>query len=234
MSQTHGPKALYELARGAGFTPDQSVAMAAIALAESGGNTNAVGDQSLANSIWGPSIGLWQVRSLRAHSGTGKERDATRLTDPSFNARSARIIYGQQGLRAWTVFTTGAFAKYLDDVEAAVRKPDGGLIPGVPDVADLPGVNKPGDVIDLVGDTAAKVGGGALSGLDAIGNVFGALGERGTWVRVLQVVGGAGLVVGGLLIVGKDIAAPAVSAIADVLPAGKAAKAAAGVAAAAK
>lgn len=216
---------LVALAQGAGFSTSQARIMAAVALAESGGNPAAVGDQSLADSTWGPSIGYWQIRSLRAHTGTGKERDATRLTDPAFNARSARIIFGQQGYRAWTVYRTGAYGRHLPLVDQALGtklEGDGGAIGGVPDPFDLPGV-------DNLGDVAGKAGAGVLGGLDAIGSFFGALGQRGTWVRVLQVVGGTGLVVGGLAFLGTDIARPVLNAAADVLPAGKAVKAAGAV-----
>lgn len=233
MAQTHGPAALYNLARGVGFSPDQAKLMAAIALAESGGNTNAVGDQNLVSGTWGPSIGLWQIRSLHAQRGTGKERDGSRLTDPSFNARSARIIYESQGFRAWSVYSSGAWAKHSKAVTDALGKSDGGALPGVPDVFDLPGVNTPRDVVDSIGKGAELAGGGVLGGLDAIGAFFGTLGQRGTWVRVLQVVGGSGLIVGGLAFLGKDVAGAAVKVAADVVPAGRAVKAAGSLAKAA-
>lgn len=233
MAQTHGPLELYRLARGVGFSHDQAQLMAAIALAESGGNANAVGDQNLVSGTWGPSIGLWQIRSLHAQRGTGKERDGSRLTDPAFNARSARIVYESQGFRAWSVYSSGAWAKHAKAVSAAVGKSDGGAVPGVPDVFDLPGVDRPGDVVGVVGAGVATAGTGVLGGLDAIGAFFGALGQRGTWVRVLQVVGGSGLVVGGLAFLGKDVAGAAVKVAADVIPAGRAAKAAGSLAKAA-
>ena len=51
----------------------------AIARAESGLNPNAVGDEDKVDVRWGPSIGLWQIRSLHSHTSTGKPRDASRL-----------------------------------------------------------------------------------------------------------------------------------------------------------
>lgn len=232
MGQTHGPVALYNLARGAGFAPEPAKMMAAIALAESGGDSNAVGDQNLVSSTWGPSIGLWQIRSLKAHEGTGKERDGSRLRDPAYNARSAATIYAQQGFGAWSVYPLGA-ARHAKTVNDAINAGDGGALPGVPDVFDVPGVNRPGDVVDAVGAGVTAAGGGVLSGLDAVGGFFASLGERGTWVRVLQVVGGAGLVVAGLAWLGKDVGAAAVKVAADVVPVGKVAKAAGGIAKAA-
>lgn len=230
------PAQLVQLARGAGFSAGQARIMAAIALAESGGNAGAVGDVSLANSTWGPSIGLWQIRSLHAHRGTGKERDAQILTDPARNAQSARIIYGQQGYRAWSVYSSGAYAKHLAAVDAAVTTP------AAPprQLGDPGGRGEAGPivtgsgVIPVVGEKVQDAAGGVLGGLDAVGAFFGALGQRGTWVRVLQVVGGSGMVVAGLTLLGKDVAGAAVKVAADVVPAGRAAKAAGAVASAAK
>src|SRR5689334_2109080 len=107
------PSSVYQLARAAGFTPAQAVTMTAIAGAESGWNPNAVGDTGLADATWGPSIGLWQVRSLNAQAGTGGPRDATRLKDPAFNAYAARQVYTEQGFGAWSTFTNGRFRNYL-------------------------------------------------------------------------------------------------------------------------
>lgn len=226
MAQTHGAVQLFALARGVGFSEDQAVTMAAIALAESGGNTLAVGDVSLANGTWGPSIGLWQIRSLNAQRGTGKERDAAILTDPKSNAQSARIIFGSQGFSAWSVYSSGAYGKHLPAARAAK-----GFTPTTGDkVRDAVLLNGP---VDKVGDVVEGAAGGVLGGLDAVGAFFGTLGQRGTWVRVLQVVGGAGLVVGGLAFLGKDVAGAAVKVAADVVPAGRAVKAAGAVAKAA-
>lgn len=107
---------IYNLAVKAGFSGTQAATATAIALAESGGNTTALGDTTLQTEKWGPSVGLWQIRSLKAESGTGGVRDATRLTDPAFNARSAYSIYQSQGWNAWTVYKTGAYARYANEV----------------------------------------------------------------------------------------------------------------------
>lgn len=221
---------LVALARGAGFSQTQARTMAAIALAESGGNPGAVGDQSLANATWGPSIGLWQIRSLNAQRGTGKERDATRLTDPTFNARAARIIFGQQGFGAWSVYSSGSYKSKLAALDASGQSGIPLLYnPSLPAGKDGNGSPTPGGVLGLdpttaVGGAVAGAGGGLLTGLDAVGGFFATLGKRGTWVRVLQVVGGTGMVVSGLLLLGRDTVMQAASGVADVVPVGKALK----------
>lgn len=192
---------VYALATGAGFDPATARTMTAIAGAESSFNTTAKGDVAIQDHVWGPSIGLWQVRSLKSQTGTGRERDATRLTDPAFNAKAAHTIYRQQGLSAWSTYTNGAYRAFLPVVDKAT-KGAGGTSAGAP------------------ADASSSSGGG---GWGQVSSFFTTLGQHSTWVRVLQVAGGAGLLVAGLLIVNKSLV---VKTAATVLPAGKAATAA--------
>lgn len=77
-------------------------------------------------------------------------------------------------------------------------------------------------VVAGVGGATLGAAGSVLTGIDAVGGFFGALSQRGTWVRVLQVVGGAALVTGGVAIVGHGVIGKAAT---ELLPVGKAAKA---------
>jgi hypothetical protein len=106
---------------GAGFVnPDALVIALAIARAESGWRSDAVNPADAAPPKWGPSIGLWQVRSLAADRGTGRARDETRLRDPYFNARSAfSISGGGRDWSPWTVWRTGAYRAHLGVARAA-------------------------------------------------------------------------------------------------------------------
>jgi hypothetical protein len=89
----------------------------AVALAESGGRTDAQGDIGLQDGTWGPSVGLWQIRSLKAEYGKGTPRDASRLTDPEFNARAmASISNGGKNFKPWTTYTSGAYKKQIDKI----------------------------------------------------------------------------------------------------------------------
>lgn len=76
-------------------------------------NFDAIGDVELANSTWGPSYGGFQIRSLRADTGTGRTRDALALPEPRFNAKSARQIKMGQGFGAWSTYTSGMYKAYL-------------------------------------------------------------------------------------------------------------------------
>ena len=73
--------------------------MAAIALAESGGNSDARNPSG--------ATGLWQIL------GAVYPRDAQVLTDPAVNAREAIAKYKTQGLGAWVTYTSGAYKKFL-------------------------------------------------------------------------------------------------------------------------
>lgn len=98
----------------------------AIAIAESSGGkdatgswaySDAVGDLSLISEKWGPSIGLFQVRSLRhppSFGGVDIWRWAWPLRNPFYNAQAAlAITKGGTDFSAWSVYTSGSYKQYL-------------------------------------------------------------------------------------------------------------------------
>jgi lysozyme-like protein len=108
-----------QVAANAGFSgPDLATAVA-IALAESSGNPNAVGDRTLAPTR-GPSIGLWQIN---IGSNANPQFAKWNLTDPQTNANAAFAIYSAIGgfgtTRGWTTYTGGAYRDYLSAVPPA-------------------------------------------------------------------------------------------------------------------
>lgn len=108
---------VYQLALQAGLNPPAAAIATAIAKGESGWRTDAMGDVSLQDGKWGPSVGLWQIRSVKAENGTGGTRDASRLTDPASNARSmVAISSGGSSWTPWTIYKNGAYKKYLGDM----------------------------------------------------------------------------------------------------------------------
>lgn len=85
--------------------------MLAIAMAESRGDSDAIGDKKLANNKWDASIGLFQVRSLKnpeKYSKADKLRIKDKLFDPIYNAKVAYEI-SKKG-KDWTDWST-----YNDD-----------------------------------------------------------------------------------------------------------------------
>ena len=105
----------------AGFSSDQATIMTAIAGAESGYDDQVLGDEGLQTNTWGPSFGLFQIRTLKADTGSGSNRDITRLA--SSDAEQARAAYaisgGGRDFTPWSVFTSGAYQQYLPTARQA-------------------------------------------------------------------------------------------------------------------
>jgi len=97
----------------AGFRGQSLTIAVAIAGAESSFNSNAKGDVGLENDKWGPSIGFWQVRSLKnpsAYSYPDTLRVETALYDPQTNANAA-YAFSSHGTKfgAWSTYTSGNY-----------------------------------------------------------------------------------------------------------------------------
>jgi len=109
----------------AGFKGQALVTAIAIAGAESSFNPAALGDLTLQGEKWGPSVGLWQIRSLKHwynYTGADKLREAAKLSDPYFNARAAYAISkGGTDFCPWSTFTNNAFTPYMVAAAASVR-----------------------------------------------------------------------------------------------------------------
>lgn len=108
----------------AGFDASAAAVYGAIAAAESGLNPTAQGDVSLMNATWGPSVGEPQIRTLRADTGKGTDRDIKRLLgDPLAQAQAALNISDQgRDWTPWTTYTTGAYQRYLTQARSAVAQ----------------------------------------------------------------------------------------------------------------
>jgi hypothetical protein len=108
---------LRALATQAGFTGSDIKIAAAVAMAESKGDPVIIGDQHLVDHKWGPSIGLFQIRSLK-HPGQFSPPDALRveakLKDPLYNAKTAKAIKDAHDWKQWSTFTNGAYKQHMD------------------------------------------------------------------------------------------------------------------------
>ncbi len=119
--QRHTWQQLYQIARRNGANENEARTLAAIALAESGGNSRALNGNNRNGSV---DYGLWQINSVHRRSGF----DPRRANDPDYNAQWAvRIMRDAKGFTPWTVYKTGAYRQYQ-------RQPrgggGGGRIPG--------------------------------------------------------------------------------------------------------
>ena len=110
---------LERLAQEVGFNPEQARIMAAIALAESGGDaridTVASGlDPEMKNEF---SLGLWQLNVIKEYQAERfplfNIKKAQELYNPLTNARAAKIMFDRQGYEAWGAYTDGSYKTFL-------------------------------------------------------------------------------------------------------------------------
>jgi hypothetical protein len=109
------------LARSAGFSGEEAVIMAAIAMAESSGRSSAHNPDA---STGDNSYGLWQINMLgrmgperRRQFGISRNED---LFDPATNAMAARRVFLSQGFGAWSVYRSNAYRQYLPAARRAL------------------------------------------------------------------------------------------------------------------
>lgn len=115
------PEQIAQYAHDAGFRGQDLTTAVAIALAESGG-------RSQAHNATPPddSYGLWQINMLGALGPQRRDQfdlDANReLFDPGTNAEAAFAISGRgESFRPWTTYTSGAYRSHLDEARRGVR-----------------------------------------------------------------------------------------------------------------
>jgi hypothetical protein len=195
------PQQIGAFAYAAGVRSQSSLQAAiAIALAESGGNPNKPGDVGLQTAHWGPSLGLWQIRSVKSESGKGTVRDATRLKDPTFNAKSMySISNGGKNWGPWTTWPLKAAAFMPVAIPAASSVITAkGVIAGAQAASDA-----------LTGAADGVVDAVTPDGLQDIGEGVRAanrwIADRNNWFRVAKAVGGGALLIGGLFLMTKPI-----------------------------
>ncbi|MEV5536650.1 transglycosylase SLT domain-containing protein [Saccharopolyspora shandongensis] len=114
-----------EHAANAGFTGEDLRIAVAVALAESRGNPGAIGDVSLQNEVYGPSVGLWQIRSVNPGHGNAfdqRHRNEAANADPATNARNAYAIQQAHGWDQWSTYTGGQYREFLGRARDAVRQ----------------------------------------------------------------------------------------------------------------
>jgi hypothetical protein len=183
--------------------------MAAIALAESGGNPEATNptDNGGTQTSWG----LWQVSD-----GTHNQ-PVQGILEPLVNAKAAVAKYKSQGLRAWGTYDSGAYEQYYQGSVPPSRLPPGGG--GGTQDATLTGFDPnwlagPAGIIQaLSGWLAGQAGGKTTSVAGALTGIVGDLTAmlKGVewlfvpshWVRVSCGILGAALFLLGLRNLGK-------------------------------
>jgi hypothetical protein len=103
------------VAQNAGFSGQDLITAVAVAMAESGGDPNALGDQGIGQG----SFGLWQISSLY-HPEFGP--DFSQLYDPQVNANAAFSVYQAAGdsFSPWSTFKSGSYQQFVSSVASIV------------------------------------------------------------------------------------------------------------------
>lgn len=152
---------IYDELTAAGYTPAAAVVQTAIALAESGGDDAALGDVGLENATWGPSYGLFQVRTLKNATGTGTDRDVSWLSAGDANQAKAAYDISAHGTNfaPWSTYTNGAYQKFLPQAQAAAASA------GDTTTAVLTGIAAPSGLSGLLDSATSNLRTGLIAGL---------------------------------------------------------------------
>jgi hypothetical protein len=189
-------------AAGAGFKGEEIKTAVAIALAESGGNTQAHNSKPPDDSY-----GLWQINMLGSMGPARRKQFGIKsndeLFDPATNARAAYMIYKGSGWKAWTTYTRETYKRN--------------------DIQNLIAMLDPRNVGKAIGDEAQKLNpiNGVSEAINAFGTtVFkGVAGVIGIGVAITLLV--IGVV---LLVMSSGRAQKAASVAANVIPGGNVVK----------
>lgn len=194
------PGQIYALARDAGFDRGRAITMTAIALAESGGDSDATN----VNKNGSVDTGLWQINSIHGIGGN--------LKDPRTNARAAKTVYDKQGYGAWVVFNNNTYQRHLGDALDASSKTEGASLADVLKAIPVAA----GTLTGVAGQVAGQVADNVTDPLQAVGQIAGLIARAGTfinnpqnWLRIAYVGLGVAMVIGGLVIVARPLWEPA-------------------------
>jgi hypothetical protein len=221
-------------ARAAGWAGGDLVTAVAVALAESGGRSDARGDVALQTRTWGPSIGLWQIRSLNADRGTGRTRDEVANRDPGTNARHAHQVWAQaNGWSPWSTYKTGAYLLYRPQASAGVGVAGNAPAPGGTPVEPInlgggglgPGritIPLPGGLNPLEqGGAIANIAGLLMRPVELLIKLSAWVADPDNWMRVAKVILGGGLVLAGVNVMVRPQVMGAVGTVAGGQTAGR-------------
>jgi hypothetical protein len=121
-------------ATNAGFSGNDVQIAVAVALAESGGNTDSHNAKPPDDSY-----GLWQINMLGSLGPDRRKKfgitSNTALFDPAVNAKAAKIIHDGSGWDAWTTYSTGKYKQFTDKGFVDTVKAGVGEVTGVDNVA---------------------------------------------------------------------------------------------------
>lgn len=80
----------------------------AVCMAESGGNTNAVGDDFVIAGLHAPSCGLMQIRTLAGRPSCEELKDPITNMDWAY-----RVSNSGTNFKPWSAYTSGKYLKFM-------------------------------------------------------------------------------------------------------------------------
>ncbi len=205
------------LAAAQGLSGRALVVAVAVALAESDGDASVNGPTVTTNWGNGPfrthAVGLWQILL-----GPGRPNEVA-LRNPTTNAQwMKKLSSGGKNWGPWEAYTNGRYLRYWSRAQKAAKNPS----------AQPPGTGSDGSV-----DQAISLN--PLDWADAASSFFEFITDPVTWLRFAMFIGGGALLTMGLFMLSgqADRAAQAAKMAVNVIPQGRALKAATAVKAAA-
>jgi hypothetical protein len=121
--KTISPAAAYQALRAAGLPASVALILTAVGGAESGWNVNALNNDPATGDY---SVGVWQINyygDLMSSRTAAFGAPSALIGNLAAQAGAAAAIYHEQGLAAWTTYTSGAYAGYLTQAYAAASGP---------------------------------------------------------------------------------------------------------------
>jgi hypothetical protein len=205
------------LAAAQGLSGRALVVAVAVALAESDGDASVNGPNVTTNWGNGPfrthAVGLWQILL-----GPGRPNEVA-LRNPTTNAQwMKKLSSGGKNWGPWEAYTNGRYLRYWSRAQKAANNPS----------AQPPGTNDDGSV-----DQAISLN--PLEWADAASDFFEFITDPVTWLRFAMFIGGGALLAMGLFMLSgqAERATQAAKMAVNIIPQGRALKAATAVKAAA-
>lgn len=213
------------VALNAGFSGGALTTAVAIALAESSGNPRAHNTNAATGDN---SYGLWQINMIgamgparRKQFGIASNDD---LFDPSTNARAAMMLYkARGGFGDWSTYNRGTYLRFVSRATQAVRDNGGRAV-----VTGKGGGTDPNN--PLIPDPIEGPLNSLNQSLAAVQGFVAFVTNKDNWIRVAMFAGGTILVIVGVMMyIGQTKSVQqGVKAVVNVIPVGRAGKAAKG------
>lgn len=171
-----------------------------------------LGDVGIQTATWGPSVGLWQIRTLKAERGKGTHRDYEALHSDTGGLRQAQAMAAiSAGGTNW-----GPWSVWWRDAQKRIGPGEGPYRRHLPAAREAVAAGVAAYIHDetpaeSISDVVAAVPG--VDALAAVARFAAMLTSWDTWRRILYVIAGFALLAGGVAMLAGDLRSSAVTAL---------------------